>query len=44
MAGRLDRARPLLPVAFRLRPDLVEFANEDPDLLELRDGLPTQAT
>jgi hypothetical protein len=40
VAGRLDRARPLLPVAFRLRPDLAEFAKEDPDLVELRDELP----
>jgi len=39
VAGRLDRARPLLPVAFRLRPDLAEFAKEDPDLVELRDEL-----
>jgi hypothetical protein len=40
VAGRLDRARPLLPVAFRLRPDLAEFAREDPDLVALRDELP----
>jgi hypothetical protein len=39
VAGRLDRARPLLPIAFRLRPDLVEFGQEDPDLVELRDEL-----
>jgi len=39
VAGRLDRARPLLPIAFRLRPDLVEFAQEDPDLIALRDEL-----
>jgi hypothetical protein len=39
VAGRLDRARPLLPVAFRLRPDLAEFAKEDPDLIELREEL-----
>lgn len=44
VAGRLDRARPLLPIAFRLRPDLVDFAKEDPDLVELRDELSTQAT
>jgi hypothetical protein len=43
VAGRLDRARPLLPIAFRLRPDLVEFAQEDPDLIELRDELATLA-
>jgi hypothetical protein len=41
LAGRLDRARPLLQVAFGLRPDLAEFANEDPDLVELRDELGT---
>jgi hypothetical protein len=41
IAGRLDRARPLLQDAFRLRPDLVEFANGDPDLVELRDELGT---
>jgi len=39
VAGRLDRARPLLRVAFRLRPDLGEFAREDSDLIELRDEL-----
>jgi hypothetical protein len=39
LAGRLDRARPLLRVAFGLRPDLAEFAKEDPDLVELRDEL-----
>jgi hypothetical protein len=41
VAGRLDRARALLPDAFRLRPDLADFAREDPDLVELRDELPT---
>jgi hypothetical protein len=41
VAGRLDRARPLLRAAFRLRPDLAEFALEDPDLVPLRDELPT---
>jgi hypothetical protein len=40
LAGRLDRARQLLRVAFPLRPDLSEFAKEDPDLVELRDELP----
>jgi hypothetical protein len=35
LAGRLDRARALLPGAFRLRPDLAEFAVGDPDLREL---------
>ena len=39
VAGRLDRARPLLPVAFQLRPDLAEFAKEDPDLVQLRGEL-----
>lgn len=39
VAGRLDRARALLPDAFRLRPDLAEFAREDPDLAALRDEL-----
>lgn len=38
-AGRVDRARPLLRVAFGLRPDLAEFAKEDPDLVTLRQGL-----
>ena len=32
LAGRLDEARPLLRDAFRLRPDLAEFALEDTDL------------
>ena len=41
VAGRLDRARALLRVAFRFRPDLAEYAKEDPDLVELRDELPT---
>ena len=40
VAGRLDRARALLPTAFRLRPDLADFAKEDPDLATLRDELP----
>ncbi len=39
VAGRLDRARPLLREAFALRPDLAEFAREDPDLVELRGEL-----
>lgn len=39
-AGRLDRARPLLRDAFAVRPDLAEFAKEDPDLVELREELP----
>ncbi|MDP9468309.1 MAG: hypothetical protein M3P32_06160 [Chloroflexota bacterium] len=41
VAHRLDRARSLLRVAFQLRPDLAEFAKEDPDLSELRDELPS---
>jgi hypothetical protein len=41
VAGRLERARPLLRTAFELRPDLAEFALEDPDLAPLRDELPT---
>ena len=41
LAGRLDRARPLLRIAFRLRPDLVEFATGDSDLVALREELPT---
>ncbi len=41
VAGRLDRARPLLRVAFGLRPDLGEFAREDPDLAAFRDELPS---
>jgi hypothetical protein len=43
VAGRLDRARPLLRAAFQLRPDLAEFAKEDPDLVDLRDELVTLA-
>lgn len=41
VAGRLDRARPLLRTAFGLRPDLADFALEDPDLAPLRAELPT---
>ncbi|MEO8638962.1 MAG: hypothetical protein ABI458_03490 [Chloroflexota bacterium] len=41
VAGRLDRARPLLRTAFGVRPDLAEFATGDPDLVELREELPT---
>lgn len=41
VAGRLDRARALLRVAFPLRPDLGEFARGDSDLIELRDELPS---
>ena len=43
VAGRLERARALLPAAFRLRPDLAEFAKKDPDLVELRDELAAPA-
>ncbi|MEX0625543.1 MAG: hypothetical protein WD402_03260 [Chloroflexota bacterium] len=43
VAGRLDRARPLLRIAFGARPDLAEFAKQDPDLVELREELPTLA-
>ncbi len=39
LAGRLDRARPLLQEAFRLGPDLAEFARGDPDLVELHEEL-----
>ena len=39
VAGRLDRARPLLRTAFRVRPDLAEFARNDPDLVQLREEL-----
>ena len=39
VGGRLERARPFLRDAFRLRPDLAEFANGDPDLVALRDEL-----
>lgn len=43
VAGRLDRARPLLRTAFRLRPDLAEFAREDADLVAVRDELASLA-
>jgi hypothetical protein len=43
VAGRLDRARALLPSAFRVRPDLAEFATGDPDLAALRDELASLA-
>ena len=43
VAGRLDRARPLLRDAFAARPDLAEFAKEDPDLVELGAELATLA-
>jgi len=41
VAGRLDRARPLLRKAFGIRPDLAEFAKDDADLVDLRDELPS---
>lgn len=41
VAGRLERARPLLRTAFGIRPDLAEFAKGDPDLVALTDELPT---
>jgi hypothetical protein len=43
VAGRLDRARPLLRAAFGIRPDLAEFASGDPDLVALLDELPSLA-
>jgi len=39
VAGRLDRARGALRDAFKLRPDLAEYAREDSDLVALRDEL-----
>jgi hypothetical protein len=39
LAGRLDRARELLRQAFPLRPDLLEWARQDADLVELRGEL-----
>jgi len=39
LAGRLDAARKLLPGAFRLRPDLLEWGLEDGDLAALHDEL-----
>lgn len=39
LGGELDRARALLPRAFRLRPDLAALAREDSDLAALRDEL-----
>jgi hypothetical protein len=39
VAGRLDRARDLLRQAFPLRSDLLEWARQDTDLVELRDEL-----
>jgi len=39
LGGRLDEARALLPDAFRLRPDLTEWAQQDSDLEALRSEL-----
>jgi hypothetical protein len=39
LAGRLDRARALLREAFGLRPELRDWAKEDPDLASLRTEL-----
>ena len=44
LAGRLERARSLLRDAFRLRPDLAEFAQGDADLVELRGELASLAS
>ena len=44
LAGRLDRARPLLRDAFRLRPDLAEWATQDSDLVSLRGEIASLAT
>jgi hypothetical protein len=37
--GQAERAMRLLSEAFRIRPDLVEWARQDSDLLELRDEI-----
>ena len=39
LAGNLAAARPLLRSAFRMNPELAEFAKEDTDLTALRDEL-----
>ena len=39
VAGRLARARELLPTAFALQPNLAEYAKQDPDLAGLRDEI-----
>ena len=39
LAGRLERARPMLSDAFRLRPDLRDWAQQDTDLDALREEL-----
>jgi hypothetical protein len=43
LAGRLDQARPLLRDAFRLRPDLLDWARQDSDLEGMRDELDSLA-
>ncbi|HEX2194248.1 MAG TPA: hypothetical protein VHK63_04730 [Candidatus Limnocylindria bacterium] len=43
LRGRTDRARPLLREAFRIRPDLVEWARQDDDLLALSDEIDSLA-
>jgi hypothetical protein len=43
VAGRFDRARPLLRDAFTMRTDLIEVATEDPDLVALRGELASLA-
>lgn len=44
VAGRLDRARELLPDAFRARPDLIAWAKQDPDLAALVDEIDALAS
>jgi hypothetical protein len=44
MAGRDDRARPLLREAFALRPELLEWARQDSDLTSLHAELDALAT
>jgi len=44
MAGRDDRARPLLREAFALRPELLEWARQDGDLVSLHGELEALAT
>lgn len=43
LAGQLDAARPLLRRAFRLSPELVDWAKQDTDLTALRDEIPELA-
>jgi hypothetical protein len=44
LGGRLDEARALLPDAFRVRPDLAQWAQQDSDLEALRAELRALAT